>query len=82
MHIFIKTMSGKTINMKVKPSDTVYNVVSKIADMEGLPRCQLTLLFDGRGLIDSLTLADYHIHEKSTIDSVGTLNRRLEKHIL
>ncbi|KAJ0624351.1 putative Ubiquitin-like domain-containing protein [Helianthus annuus] len=73
MHIFINTMSGKTINMKVKPSDTVYNVVSKIANMEGLPRCQLTLLFDGRGLIDSLTLADYHIHEKSTIDSMVRL---------
>ncbi|KAM0053216.1 putative Ubiquitin-like domain-containing protein [Helianthus debilis subsp. tardiflorus] len=82
MHIFIKTLSGKTINMKVKPSDTVYNVVSKIANMEGLPRCQVRLLVDGRCLNDSLTLADYDIHEKSTIDSMVHLKEIREAHLM
>ncbi|KAJ0624384.1 putative Ubiquitin-like domain-containing protein [Helianthus annuus] len=70
MHIFIKVKDGQTINMKLKPSDTVYNVRSKIANHEGVPRRRLMLLFNGRGMIDGLTLADYHILEKSTIDSM------------
>ncbi|KAJ0624373.1 putative Ubiquitin-like domain-containing protein [Helianthus annuus] len=70
MHIFIKVKDGNTINMKLKPSDTVYNVRSKIANHEGVPRRRLILLFNGRGMIDGLTLVDYHILEKSTIDSM------------
>ncbi|KAM0053225.1 putative Ubiquitin-like domain-containing protein [Helianthus debilis subsp. tardiflorus] len=70
MHIFIKVKDGQTINMKLKPSDTIYNVRSKIANHEGVPRRRLILLFNGRGMIDGLTLADYHILEKSTIDSM------------
>ncbi|MFS7908387.1 putative Ubiquitin-like domain-containing protein [Helianthus anomalus] len=70
MHIYIKVKDGQTIYMKLKPSDTVYNVRSKIANHEGVPRRRLMLLFNGRGMIDGLTLADYHILEKSTIDSM------------
>ncbi|KAD5803202.1 hypothetical protein E3N88_14562 [Mikania micrantha] len=63
MNIVIKMESGYTINMKVKPSNTVYDMKSKIGDMQGIPRCQLILHFGRKHLQDGATLADYHIHD-------------------
>jgi hypothetical protein len=37
MEIFVKTLTGKTITLNVKPSDTVAEVKVKIAEMEGFP---------------------------------------------
>ena len=32
MQIFVKTLTGKTINLEVEPSDTIKNVEAKIQD--------------------------------------------------
>jgi ubiquitin len=32
MQIFVKTLTGKTINLEVEPSDTIKNVKAKIKD--------------------------------------------------
>ncbi|KAD5803229.1 hypothetical protein E3N88_14589 [Mikania micrantha] len=64
MRIFIKTLTGKTITMDVKPSETINNVKSKIYDKEKIPVCQqrlVMLLYNGRNLEDSPTLADYNV---------------------
>ncbi|KAI4973983.1 hypothetical protein ZWY2020_041764 [Hordeum vulgare] len=60
MEIFVDTLAGKTITVKVDPSDTINVVKTKIQD-------QLRLVFNGELLQDDLALADYDIQDQSTL---------------
>ncbi|MFS8014884.1 putative Ubiquitin-like domain-containing protein [Helianthus anomalus] len=67
MRLFIKTLTGKTITLEVKPSDTIRDVKSKICDTEGIPVYQQRLVFKGNQLDDGPTLSDYNIHNDATV---------------
>ncbi|XP_051213419.1 polyubiquitin 11-like [Lolium perenne] len=61
MQLFVKCPTGRTICLRVQPSDTLLAVKAKIQEHH-------RLFIDGKQLEDNLTLADYGIQHKSTLD--------------
>ena len=71
MLIFVKTLTGKTLNIHVEPSDTICAVRAKIHDQEGVPPQYLRLKFAGHLLDCSRTVSSYHIANESTVHIPG-----------
>lgn len=68
--ILVKTLTGKTHEIKVNAADTVEVLKIKIQDMEGVPVDQQRLVFAGIQLEDGYTMKHYHITAGSTLHLV------------
>ncbi|VAH41850.1 unnamed protein product [Triticum turgidum subsp. durum] len=80
MQIFVKTVTGQTLTLEVKGTDTVDTIKARIQDKQGItgtasqddPHHLPSLVFAGKQLEeeDGRTLADYGIGKESTLHHV------------
>eukprot|EP00071_Canis_lupus_P038108 XP_022271665.1 ubiquitin-like [Canis lupus familiaris] len=66
MQIFVKTLMGKTITLKVEPYDIIKNVTAKIPDKEASHLTSSSVIFEGKQLEDGHTLSGYNSQTECT----------------
>ena len=67
LQLFIKTLTGETIDIQVAPNDSIKKIKEEIDKKKNiLPRKQ-KLMFNGKELNDNGTINEYNIENNSTI---------------
>ena len=67
MQIFVKTIAGKFIKLKVEACEMISNIKAKIQEQTGAPYDQQRLLHSGNRLEDGRLVSDYAIQNNTTL---------------
>lgn len=71
MLIFVKTITGKTISLKVQSHDSIETVRQMLEDKEGcVISDQQRFIFRGMELKEGHTLAEYYVQNESILQLV------------
>ena len=65
--IFVKKLTGETIEIKCNSCETIEKIKEKIYNETGIPVDRQRLIFEGKQLDDNRSLYDYHIEPNSVL---------------
>jgi hypothetical protein len=68
--IFVKTLTGKTLDLYVSHNDTIGYVKYLVQIQEGILAQDQRLIYAGKQLEDNRTIGDYNIEKESTLHLV------------
>jgi len=71
--VTIKTLSGKSVVIKVKPTERVSDVKGKLYRNEGIPPSQQRLIWNGKHMADDRLMSEYGVNSGDTIHLVLAL---------
>uniref|UniRef100_A0A6B2LW52 Ubiquitin-like domain-containing protein n=1 Tax=Arcella intermedia TaxID=1963864 RepID=A0A6B2LW52_9EUKA len=74
MKFFLKTLTGKKIQIELAPTDTVLALLEEIEKKEGISPSKTRLIHMGRALAHHKTLQEYNITEGSIVHLVLALH--------
>jgi ubiquitin len=64
---------GGTITIEVEPTDSIWDVKTKVQDKDGVPSSQQRMIFAGKQLEDGCLAADCHLTKGDTVHMLGSL---------
>ena len=68
--IFVKTLTGKTLDLYISHNDTIGYVKYLVQIQEGILPQDQRLIYAGKQLEDNRTIGDYNIEKESTLHLV------------
>jgi len=70
MQIFVKTLTRKTLQFNMEPSDMIITIKNKIHEIEAIHPTHQRLIYAGRHIEDNRTLSYYNIRNETTLHLV------------